>query len=291
MIQYLIYQIHGPLSVLWLTVGVITLIGAATSASRLLPANRSRHVHLVQYATAAVIPLVLLGGAYTAAALKPPDKLPAATWPHPAPGAKVIYLTFDDGPDPASSPYVLSVLEQEHVPASFFDIGMNVLNDPGSVQRAFRDGDVVGDHTWSHPNMAHATPAAQTAEVQRTSDLLYHLTGYHPAYLRFPYGSVGTYTDQRLAGWGMRPAVYWTYAPGDWAPDCPGAKAIEDRLVANAQPGAVLLLHDSSECGAAQLTYLPTVIKELKARGYVFGLVSQDKAYPVNPVGLSGSAG
>lgn len=149
---------------------------------------------------------------------------------------------------------------------------------------------MVGDHTWSHPNMAHATPGAQTAETQRTSDLLYHLTGYHPTYLRFPYGAAGIFTEKHLKGWGMKPSVYWTYAPGDWSPDCPGAAAITSRVVANAKPGAVILLHDSSECGAAQLTYLPQVIRQLRAGGYTFGLVSQDR-YPVTPAGLSGSAG
>lgn len=291
MIKFIIYQIQGPLSYIWITVGVLTLIGAATSASRLLPVRRAAHKHLVAYTAAAMIPLALLTGAYSYQAAQPPAKLHAATWAKPAPGAKVIYLTFDDGPDPASTPYILSVLEKEHVPASFFDIGKNILNCPSCVQDEFRDGMVVGDHTWSHPNMAHQSDATQEFQVQETSDLEYQLTGYRPQYLRFPYGSAGAYTESHLAGWGMKPSVYWTYAPGDWAPDCPGAKAVESRLLANAKPGAVFLLHDSSECGGKQLTYLPATIKALKARGYTFALISQDPAVPVTPVGLSGTAG
>lgn len=291
MIQYLAYQIHGSLSYLWIAVGLFTLIGAAMSVSRLLPVNRVKRTHILQYVTAAVIPVALLAGTYTYSALKPPDKIAAVSWQQPAAGSKVIYLTFDDGPDPKSTPYILSVLESKRVPASFFDIGLNTLDCPSCVQNEFRDGMVVGDHTWSHPNMAHVSSAEQQFQVQETSNLLYHLTGYRPKYLRFPYGSVGAYTKNHLASWSMKPSVYWTYAPGDWAPDCPGAKAIEKRLLAKAAPGAVFLLHDSNECGSKQLTYLPGTIDALRARGYSFALISQNKAYPVNPDGLSGKAG
>ena len=272
--------------VLWIIVGVLTLAGAAVSVARLL------HVRAVRYSAAAVLPVVLLlAGIGVQRLTQHPaapgtvitGKLVAVRWPEPT-TSKVIYLTFDDGPDPVSTPYILSVLMANHVPAAFFDIGKNILRDPGEalIKEEVQDGMIVGDHTWSHPHFPAVSDAEQESQVMEDANLIQQVTGVRPVYLRYPYGQKTAYTESRLASWGFEPSVYWTYAANDWYPLCPGVKVITERALAGARPGAVLLLHDSSLCGFQQLSYLPAVIKDLKAKGYQFGLL-RPGTYPHTP--------
>lgn len=67
---------------------------------------------------------------------------------------KTLALTFDDGPDPVWTPKILDVLEREHVPATFFVIGENALEHPQLLRRIVADGSELGNHSYTHPNLA-----------------------------------------------------------------------------------------------------------------------------------------
>ncbi len=101
-------------------------------------------------------------------------------------GKKVIALTFDDGPSPYT-PAVLSVLEQYHVPASFFDIGEEVARYPQYAKMAAAAGYPVEDHTWSHPDLTKLPVSGIAAQIDMTQSEIQSVTGTTPQCVRPPY--------------------------------------------------------------------------------------------------------
>jgi peptidoglycan/xylan/chitin deacetylase (PgdA/CDA1 family) len=91
--------------------------------------------------------------------------------------AKTIYLTFDDGPNPTWTPEILSLLEESGAQATFFVIGEKAKAWPGLVEREARDGDTVGDHTWSHPDLTELSASTASAELAMDKNLITVLTG------------------------------------------------------------------------------------------------------------------
>lgn len=276
---------------LWGGVGLLTLVAAGGAVGRIL------HWRPARIIIGALVPAMIVGLAYTAPVAvgdsRPSgliafgDKNVAIHWPAPPKGSKVVYLTFDDGPDPESTPYILSVLLAYHVPAAFFDIGKNIEREPGAalVKEEVQDGMVVGDHSWSHPHFPTISNAEAQSQILRTANLIQQITGVRPKYFRYPYGQRTNYVESHLSQWGFDHSVYWDDAGMDWFPLCPGATNIINTLVVNnpnLHDGSVLLLHDSSECGYQQLSYLPRLITQLRSMGYTFGIFGQG-TYPSTP--------
>src|ERR1700688_3635287 len=128
-------------------------------------------------------PPAIRSPAFTASAASSPGptlmRLPtalAATADHHTRLTKTIYLTFDDGPNPTWTPEILSLLEDSGAQASFFVIGENAKSWPKLVEREARDGDTIGDHTWSHPNLTQLSASVVWAELARDRNLITELT-------------------------------------------------------------------------------------------------------------------
>ena len=100
---------------------------------------------------------------------------------------KKLALTFDDGPDPEWTPAILDILKEKKAPATFFMIGSNMEAHPGLVQRVLDDGHEVGNHTYTHPNLADTPPAAVRLELNATQRLFQALTGRSMRFFRSPY--------------------------------------------------------------------------------------------------------
>ena len=103
-------------------------------------------------------------------------------------GAKAVALTFDDGPHPELTPRILTILREHHVKATFFLIGTEVERHPDLVRRLIDEGHEIGNHTWSHPAMAHLSGPAARAEVMRGSEVIERVSGVHPSWFRSPRG-------------------------------------------------------------------------------------------------------
>jgi peptidoglycan/xylan/chitin deacetylase (PgdA/CDA1 family) len=184
---------------------------------------------------------------------------------------RVIALTFDDGPW-ADTPQFLNVLEREHVHATFFQIGQQVGTYGQAVdRRMLADGDMIGDHTWSHANVAGDGPFA-ASQIASTAGAIRGLTGFNPCLFRAPGGSVSSalIADARSMGF---TTINWDIDPRDWAR--PGTGAIYSNVVTNAHPGAIVIQHDGGGDRSETLAALPQEIATLRSRGYQFVTVTE----------------
>jgi peptidoglycan-N-acetylglucosamine deacetylase len=187
-----------------------------------------------------------------------------------------IALTFDDGPgtEPAATEFV-DLLAREGVPATFFEIGRQIAeNDPdGAVERQMlADGDMIGDHTWSHPNMTSLSSTKQRAELELTAEAIRRRTGFAPCLWRAPYGSVDPQLISLARSMGML-TVMWDVDPRDWA--LPGVGAIYQRVISAAHDGAIVIQHFGGGPRYQTLAALPREIATLRAEGYTFVTVPQ----------------
>jgi peptidoglycan/xylan/chitin deacetylase (PgdA/CDA1 family) len=183
---------------------------------------------------------------------------------------RLVALTFDDGPWP-DTPQFLGVLERAHVPATFFMIGEQVAGHDALLRRMLADGDMIGNHTWSHPNVAGAGANA-ASQISRTAVAIRQTSGgFTPCLFRAPYGAVSGTLISEVRGMGLT-TIQWDVDPTDWAR--PGTDAIYQRVVGAVQSGSIVIQHDGGGNRAQTLAALPREIDTLKARGYKFVTVT-----------------
>ena len=191
---------------------------------------------------------------------------------------KEVALTFDDGPDPVWTPQILSILEQYHVPATFFAIGENGVSNRGLLQRMVRDGDEIGNHTYTHPNLAGESGTGVDLQLNATRRLIEAYTGKSIRLFRAPYfGDAEPTTPDELVPALIAQQHGYTVVglhvdPGDWTR--PGAPAIVQRTLqqvagATAERSAnIILLHDGGGDRAQTVAALPAIIVGLQQAGY-----------------------
>jgi peptidoglycan/xylan/chitin deacetylase (PgdA/CDA1 family) len=187
-----------------------------------------------------------------------------------------IALTFDDGPwgTPPTMDFI-RLLAREHVPASFFEIGNQISEyDPtGSIERAMlAHGDMIGDHTWTHPDMASLGATQQRSELELTVDAIRDATGFTPCLWRPPYGDISPELISLARSLGLL-TIMWNIDPRDWA--LPGVGEIIDNVTTNARNGGIIEEHFGGGPRYETLDALPTEIANLRARGYKFVTVAQ----------------
>jgi peptidoglycan/xylan/chitin deacetylase (PgdA/CDA1 family) len=191
--------------------------------------------------------------------------------------APLIALTFDDGPTPTHTPYVLDVLKAKGVKATFFLLGDYAEKYPGLVRRIQAEGHVIGNHSFDHPEFPKVSPAEAAAQIIDTNQILRGLTGEQPVLFRYPYGEESAAGNAVIRSQWMTGGVLWHWSsnlPGDF--DCPGAAGVQRYIETEAVDQAVILLHvatDVDQCAASQWSYLPRTIDSLRARGFRFGVV------------------
>ncbi len=182
-----------------------------------------------------------------------------------------IALTFDDGPGPYT-PLLLDELARLHVPATFFTIGFMYQWFHDSVSRELRMGDVVGDHTETHPMMARLPYGAQLAEIVDQTEWVRKYGGPFPRLWRPPYGSYNATTLAILHQEHML-MVLWTVETDDW--ERPGVSVIVHNALAGARPGAIILMHDAGGDRSQTVAAVPIIVKALRKRGYTLVSVPQ----------------
>lgn len=188
-------------------------------------------------------------------------------------------LTFDDGPA-ASTEDVLDVLAAGGVRATFFAIGRNVAGREPTLRRARAEGHELGIHGFEHLNALLVRDAATlSGELSGCADELERAVGERPRLVRPPYGGDAGRTAREAGKLGLGPVVLWTVLGFDWEDGEP-ADAIATRVLEEAQPGAIVCLHDGDRKDPtvtrdATVAALPAILEGLRRDGYELVTVSE----------------
>jgi chitin deacetylase len=184
------------------------------------------------------------------------------------PGAKLIALTFDDGPWPGQTRAVLKILVANNVRATFFEIGSQARARPNLSLAVTRAGMLIGNHTETHNLRPRSLTTAQVAaEISVAEKNITAASGQRPRFFRPPGGIVVPAMFPVLKKLGLR-WLEWSIDTDDW--QRPPAKTIVARVMRHARPGAVVLMHDGGGDRSHTIAALPVIIAKLKAKGYVF---------------------
>jgi peptidoglycan-N-acetylglucosamine deacetylase len=185
-----------------------------------------------------------------------------------------VALTFDDGPDPASTPRLLGELDRLGLRATFFVLGTQLAEHPDVARDVLSGGHEIGVHGWLHrPHLLRA-PWRVHADLDRAHRAIRELLGVSPRFFRPPNGVItgaGLWAARSL---GLR-TVLWTADGRDWAADAT-AHTVETRIQGRLRPGGVILLHDSDVTSApgswrSALDALPALADHCVARGWPLG--------------------
>ncbi|HOY66456.1 MAG TPA: polysaccharide deacetylase family protein [Candidatus Ozemobacteraceae bacterium] len=184
-------------------------------------------------------------------------------------GAKLVALTFDDGPHAAYTRQLLDYFRAQGVKATFFVLGSRAEAYPDLITRMSEEGHEIANHTWSHKSLVNQGSGAGLGELRRTSDMIAMLTGSSPRLVRPPYGHTNARVRGMIQGQGWR-EVMWDADSRDWAGG--SSDRMLARVVRSFSPECIVLFHDIHP-GA--LRVLPVLVPALKKCGYRFVTVSQ----------------
>ncbi|MFF5343571.1 polysaccharide deacetylase family protein [Streptomyces althioticus] len=185
-----------------------------------------------------------------------------------------VALTFDDGPDPVSTPRFLDALDGLGARATFFVLGDAVVRYPGVVRETARRGHEVAVHGWSHDRPWLPTPARDLRSLRRAVEAVQDVTGVTPRWYRPPYGILtsGRWAAARAAG--LR-TVLWTAWGRDWTATATPA-SVRATVEADLGGGGTVLLHDTDRTAVpgswrAALGALPDLVADWRAAGWTVG--------------------
>ena len=186
------------------------------------------------------------------------------------PASRVVALSFDDGPFPLT-PRFVQMLRANRAVATFFMIGQQVTASyQSTLHRELSEGDALGDHTWSHPDLV--VSGGVRGQLQLTLAAIRRVSGYTPCVFRPPSGDYDASVVQTARSLGLA-TVLWNVDPSDYT--LPGTSAIVQRVLAQVRPGSIILSHDGGGPRGQTLAAYPAIISALRARGYRFLTVPQ----------------
>jgi peptidoglycan/xylan/chitin deacetylase (PgdA/CDA1 family) len=192
-----------------------------------------------------------------------------------------VALTFDDGPGPYT-PKILSILERDYVPATFFEVGVGEQYFHAGTRDIVADGYPIGDHTFSHAPLSQLSRHDQQAQLLEQARVIKQYGAPFPRLFRPPYGMWNSTTLQVLHKDRML-MVLWSVDTNDY--QRPGVRAIVSSALSGARPGAIILMHDAGGDRSQTVRALPKIIAGLHDRGYRLVTVPQllvDNPPPAN---------
>ncbi|ADB34578.1 polysaccharide deacetylase [Kribbella flavida DSM 17836] len=170
----------------------------------------------------------------------------------------VLFLSFDDGPDPVWTPRILQVLRKHGAHATFFQLGTMQAQYPALRAQILAEGNTIGSHSISHPQLTALSAARRHHEI---------FGGPRSKCFRPPYGATNPKVRAEIKAAGMA-EVLWDIDPRDWAK--PGATKIVNNILHHAHRHNIILLHDGGGVRAQTVAALDRVLPLLKARGFSF---------------------
>lgn len=188
---------------------------------------------------------------------------PSLTWRIKEPG-KTIYLTFDDGPHPTATNFVLDQLKKYNAKASFFCIGKNVAAYPSIYQRIIEEGHSVGNHTYNHTNGWKAKDDVYLKDIADASVLI------NSNLFRPPYGRIKRSQIKKLQSpVSSLQTIMWDVLSGDFDTNLTG-EACLGYVLYHTKPGSIIVFHDSEKAWQRMQYALPKVLEHFSELGYEF---------------------
>jgi peptidoglycan/xylan/chitin deacetylase (PgdA/CDA1 family) len=248
------YQVQVQGTAGWVRADVVTLSGGLEGVPQVAPPPTPTPPPPPDPATL---------GAAPPAATGPVADRPTTT----ADGRPILYLTFDDGPQPGSTPTMLDLLQRYSARGTFFSIGYAVQSNGDISRRTVADGSSVENHTLNHASLDTLSTEQFFNEVETTQSLIQQATGTLPLCLRPPYGATDARTRDLAADLGLE-VVLWEIDTQDWRR--PGVDAIVSHVLRSVYPGAIVLMHDGGGDRSQSVAALEQILAQLSAKGYVF---------------------
>ncbi|MGQ7946307.1 polysaccharide deacetylase family protein [Flavobacterium sp. WC2509] len=182
-----------------------------------------------------------------------------------------IYLTFDDGPTPDVTEWVLEKLQKQQVKATFFCIGKNIDSNPDLFKKVINDGHAIGNHTFNHLNGWKTNTADYLENAALCQSAIYEHQPVNPKLFRPPYGKIKTSQSKRLRELGFK-IIMWDVLSADFDQTITPEKCLEN-VIENVVSGSVIIFHDSVK-GYKNLEYvLPRSLQILKDKGFTFDTI------------------
>ena len=178
---------------------------------------------------------------------------------------KMVALTFDDGPDPKTTPQALDILKKYGAKATFFMVGQNIAGNEAIVKRVHNEGHQIGIHTWDHPVLTKLPLESAKKEILDTQTAINNVIGIKPMITRPPYGAINTTIQNSVD----QSFIMWNVDSLDWKTR--NTKAIMQEI-AKTQPGSIILMHDIHQ---TSIDALPSVLEYLKSNGYTLVTVDE----------------
>jgi peptidoglycan/xylan/chitin deacetylase (PgdA/CDA1 family) len=187
---------------------------------------------------------------------------------------KMVYLTFDDGPTPEITEWVLGILKQHEIKATFFCIGNNIDSHPDIFQRVISDGHAIGNHTYNHLNGWRSDDIKYLENVAAAEkSILQHCPSFGVSKLfRPPYGRMKRTQAARVRQQGYK-IIMWDVLSADFDLTITPEKCLKN-VTDNAREGSIIIFHDSVKAFPNLEYALPRAIEYLKGKNYTFGVIS-----------------
>ena len=172
-----------------------------------------------------------------------------------------VFLTFDDGPNPEITPFVLDMLSAYGAKASFFVVGNNVLKEPTLTKEIISQGHTIGNHTFSHLNGWKNSSETYWQEIEQTDHIIQEVLGYRPRYFRPPYGRINFFTSRKILK--HHKVIMWDVLARDFDASLTPQQCINN-VIKNYRFGSTIVLHDSTKCASKIKIILPEILSYFK---------------------------
>lgn len=175
---------------------------------------------------------------------------------------KKVWLTFDDGPTAESTPFILNILKQENIKATFFLIGKNIEKNPRLFKQIITAGHTIGNHSYSHQNGWLCKTHIYLNDIQKCQKLMPKNTLFRP-----PYGKISPLQIKKLQK--SYKIILWDVLSWDFSQNIT-TKKIQDNVLKNTKTGSIIVFHDNQKSLEKLKLILQETIQKLKTKGFLF---------------------
>lgn len=183
-----------------------------------------------------------------------------------------IYLTFDDGPTPEMTTWILSLLKQENIKATFFCIGKNILAQPELFKQIVVDGHSIGNHTNDHFNGWKNNNQVYLENTKSCETVIKSIIGKNTHLFRPPYGRIKSEQAKKIKALGYK-IIMWDVLSADFDQDITPEKCLHN-VISSVTSGSIIVFHDSIKASQNLKYALPKAIRYLKQKGFTFETIS-----------------